>query len=77
MRVRTSTDVRIESKRAVLDGQPSVRRKKDFDHQSTFSEAFILLKFTFVVDNDTTLHGVHTDTVAFSPSVLIKSGICS
>ena len=36
-----------------------------------------LLKFTPVVDNDTTLHGVHTDTVAFSPSVLIKCSICS
>ena len=37
-----------------------------------------LLKFTLVVDNDrTSLHGVHTDTVAFSPSVLIKCSICS
>ena len=26
---------------------------------------------------DTTLHGVHTSTVAFSPSVLIKRSICS
>ena len=42
-----------------------------------FSYSFILLKFTLVVDNDTTLHGVHTDTVAFSPSVLIKCDICS
>ena len=29
-----------------------------------------LLKFTYVVDNDTTVHDVHTYTVAFSPSVL-------
>ena len=35
------------------------------------------LKFTFVVNSDTQLHGVHTDTVAFSPSVLIKCSICS
>ena len=33
-------------------------------------------KFTYVVDNDTTVHDVHTYTVAFSPSVLIKSSIC-
>ena len=26
-----------------------------------------VLKFRFVVDSDTTLHGVHTDTVVFSP----------
>ena len=31
----------------------------------------------FFVDHDTTLHGVHTDTVAFSPTVLIKCSICS
>ena len=31
-----------------------------------------VLKFTLVVDNDTTVHGVHTDTLAVSPSVLIK-----
>ena len=36
-----------------------------------------LLKFTPVVVNDTTLHGVHTDTTAFSPSVLIMCTICS
>ena len=35
------------------------------------------MKFTLVVDNDTTLHGVQTDTVAFSPTVLIKCSICS
>ena len=38
---------------------------------------FSVLKFTYVVDNDTTVHGVHTNTVAFSPSVLIKCSICS
>ena len=27
------------------------------------------LKFTLVVDNDTTQRGVHTDTVAFSPTL--------
>ena len=36
-----------------------------------------VLKSTLVVDNDTTVHGVHTDTVASSPSVLIKCSICS
>ena len=30
------------------------------------------LKFTFVADTDTTLHGVHADTAAFSPTVWIK-----
>ena len=35
-----------------------------------------VLKFTLVVDSDTTVHGVHTDTVAVSPSVLIKCSIC-
>ena len=39
---------------------------------SISSQHEILLKFKFVVDNDTILHGVHTDTVAFSPCVLIK-----
>ena len=34
-------------------------------------------KFTLVVDNDTTVHDAHKDTVAFSPSVLIKCSICS
>ena len=28
------------------------------------------------VDNDTTLHGVHTDTIAFSSSVQMKCSIC-
>ena len=37
----------------------------------------LLLKSTLVADNDTTVHGVHTNTVAFSPSVLIKCSICS
>ena len=36
-----------------------------------------LLKFTLVVDNDTTVHDVHTDTVAFSSSVPIMCSICS
>ena len=34
-----------------------------------------LFKFKVVVDNDTTVHGVHTDTVAFSLLVLIKCSI--
>ena len=33
-------------------------------------------KSTHVVDNDTTVHDVHTNTVTFSPSVLIKCSIC-
>ena len=36
-----------------------------------------VLKSTLVVDDDTTVHDVHTYTVAFSPSVLIKCSICS
>ena len=36
-----------------------------------------VLKFTLAVDNDTTLHGVHTDMVAFSLAVQIKCSICS
>ena len=35
-----------------------------------------VLKFTHVVDNDTTVHDVFTYTIAFSPSVLIKCSIC-
>ena len=35
-----------------------------------------VLKFTSVVGNDTTVHDVHTNTGAFSPSILIKCGIC-
>ena len=35
------------------------------------------MKSTFVVDNATTVHDVHTYTVAFSPSVLTKCSICS
>ena len=34
------------------------------------------MKFT-LVDNDTTLHGVHTDTFAFSPTDLINCSTCS
>ena len=34
------------------------------------------MKFTHVVDNDTTVHDVHTYTVAFSPSVLVKCSVC-
>ena len=45
-------------------------------HQSLQSTRGGVLKFTSVVDNDTTMHDVHTYTVAFSPSVLIKSSIC-
>ena len=29
----------------------------------------LLLKFTVVVDNGTTLHGVHTDTIVFTPRI--------
>ena len=36
-----------------------------------------VLKHTLVVDNDTTVHGVHTNAVAFSLSVLIKCSNCS
>ena len=32
---------------------------------------------TFAVDNDTRLHGGHTDTACFRSTVLIKCGICS
>ena len=35
-----------------------------------------MLKFTHVVDNDTTVHDVHTYTGVFSPRVLIKCRIC-
>ena len=37
----------------------------------------MVFKFTFDVGNDTTVHDVHTYTVAFSPSVLIECSICS
>ena len=37
----------------------------------------VVLKSTLVVDHDTTVHGVHADTVAFSLSVLIKCSFCS
>ena len=36
-----------------------------------------VLKFTLVVEKDTTLHGVLADAVAFSPSLLMKCSICS
>ena len=36
-----------------------------------------VLKLTSVFDNDTTVHDVHTYTVAFSPSVLIQCDISS
>ena len=36
-----------------------------------------MLKSTFVVDNDTALHGVLADTFVFSPTGLIKCSICS
>ena len=35
-----------------------------------------ILNGEVVVDNDTTVHDVHTHTVAFSPSALIKCSIC-
>ena len=35
------------------------------------------MKLTLVVDGEVTVHGLHTDTVAFSPPVLIKCSICS
>ena len=35
------------------------------------------MKFTLVVDNGTTVHDVHTYTVAVSHAVLIKCSICS
>ena len=49
-------------------------------HESCIKVAITVrgvLSFTHVVDNDTTVHDVHTHTVAFSPSVLIKCIICS
>ena len=52
-----------------------------FAHESCIKGAIIVrgsvLKPTHVLDNDTTVHGEHTKTVAFSPSVLIKCSICS
>ena len=42
-----------------------------------FRGSFVVLKFTFVVDIDTTLRGAHADTVACSPTVLNKCSICS
>ena len=44
-----------------------------FAHESCIKVAIAVrggvLKFTLVVDSDTTVHDVHTDTVAFSPRV--------
>ena len=37
----------------------------------------MVFKSTLVVDKDTTVHGVHTNTVAFSLSVLTKCSVCS
>ena len=52
-----------------------------FSHESCIKVAVQVrggvFKSTLVVDNDTTVHDVHTCTVAFSPSVLIKCSICS
>ena len=52
-----------------------------FDLESCIKVAITVrgdvLKLTLVVDNDTTLHGAYTDTVAFILSVLIKCSICS
>ena len=51
-----------------------------FAHESCIKVAIHVrggvLKPRLVVDNDTTVHDVHTYAVAFSPSVLIKCGIC-
>ena len=52
-----------------------------FAHESCIKGSIIVrggvLKSTLDVDKDTTLHGVRTDTVAFSPTVLIMCSICS
>ena len=52
-----------------------------FAYESCIKSAILLrggaLKFTPVVDDDTTLHSVQADTVAFGPSVLTKCSICS
>ena len=50
-----------------------------FAHASCFKDAITVsggdLKLALAVDNDTTLHGVHTDTGAFR--ILTKCSICS
>ena len=50
-------------------------------HESCIKGVIIVragvLKFTVVVDDDTTLHDEHTDKVACSPTVLIKCSISS
>ena len=48
-----------------------------FPFFSSFVLFVFLLKSTLVVNNDTTVYGVHTDTVAVSPTVLVKCSICS
>ena len=52
-----------------------------FAHESCIKVAITVrggvLKFTLVVGHDTTLHGVHTDTVGFSLCGLIKCSVCS
>ena len=52
-----------------------------FAHESCTNVAIIVrggaLKFTLVVDKDTTGHGVPTNIVAFSPTILIKCAVCS
>ena len=55
-----------------------------FAHESCIKSAIIVREEFFskkkkqlLLRNDTTLHGVHTDTVAFSPRVLIICCICS
>ena len=48
-----------------------------FVKQQIINNELVVLKFTLVFDNDTTVHDVHTYTVAFSPPALIKCSICS
>ena len=43
----------------------------------TLLKNFFFLKFTPVSDNAATLNGVHIDTVASSPKVMMKCSICS
>ena len=46
-------------------------------HQSCNHRERRVLKCTLTVVNDTTVHGVHADTVAFTPSLLIEWSVCS
>ena len=51
------------------------RKNTDLEHFGIlvhFSMDYLVMNSTFVVDNDTTAHGIHADTVALSPTVLIK-----